>query len=104
MSNHLGMRFNNSMDGFKYWTRTFPPLDPHAVKKTGYKKSGDYYLEVQLVQGFITENAFVSPNVYKYNAEDADFEHVYGEEKERLLATVFKQKVADFEAKHLSAR
>ena len=101
MANYKNMRFSNTTEGFKSWNKNFPPMDPSAVKATGYQKKDDYYLECQLVQGFLGAGKFVSTSVRMYDPESADFEYVGMDKANELLNTVFKNKVESFKAKHL---
>jgi hypothetical protein len=101
MANYKNARFSNSMDGFKSWTRNFPPLSSSDVKATGYKKYDNYYLELQLVKGFLSpDSKFVSASVREYDPADADFSYVGTEKEKELLDTVFKSKVDSFTTKH----
>jgi hypothetical protein len=100
MANYKGIKFNNSMDEFKRWSKEFPPMDQEAVKAVGLKKHDNYYLELQLVQGFLTDDSFVSASVREYDPEDKNFEYVGVDIEKELLGTVFKSKVESFAAKH----
>lgn len=83
MGNYKGIKFANTMEGFKRWTKEFPPMDKDAVKAKGYQKKDDLYLELQLVQGFITDSKFVSASVRKFDHESENFENVGFEEEKR---------------------
>lgn len=100
MGNYKGIKFANTMEGFKRWTKEFPPMDKDAVKAKGYQKKDDLYLELQLVQGFITDSKFVSASVRKFDHESENFENVGFEEEKELLGTIFSSKVKQFEQKH----
>lgn len=101
MANYKNLKFNNTMNDFKRWNKEFPPMNPEAVKATGYKNHEDYYLECQLVQGFLGAGKFVNASVRVYDQEDKNFEYVGMDKENELLNTVFKSKVESFKAKHL---
>lgn len=101
MGNYKNLKFENSMNGFKQWNKEFPPMDKDAVKAEGYKKHEDYYLECQLVQGFLGANKFVNTSVRVYDPESKNFEYVGMDKENELLSTVFKSKVESFKNKHL---
>jgi hypothetical protein len=100
MANYKGIKFNNSMDDFKRWSKEFPPMDQDAVRAVGRKRHEDYYLELQLVQGFITDDSFVSASVRQYDPEQQNFENVGNELEKELLDSVFEKKLSSFISKH----
>lgn len=100
MANYKGIKFNNSMEDFKRWSKEFPPMDKDAVKAVGRKRHDDYYLELQLVQGFLTDDKFVSASVRQYDPEHQNFEYVGMDLEKELLDTVFENKLNSFSSKH----
>jgi hypothetical protein len=101
MSNYKNMKFSNTTEDYRRWIKNFPPLDPDAVKATAVKKYENYYLECQLVQGFITDSKFINTSVRVYDRDEQNFEYVETEKQKELLNTVFKNKVDSFKNKHL---
>lgn len=99
MANYKGLTFSNTTEGFKRWSKEFPPLEKPV--KTGYKKHDDYYLELQLVKGFLGSSPFVSTSVRQYDPEDKDFRVVDNATEKELLNTVFSSKVENFKNKWL---
>jgi hypothetical protein len=76
-------------------------MDENAVKAQGFKKYNDYYLELQLVQGFLApDSKFIAASVREYSPNDQDFSYVGMEKEKELLETVFKSKVDSFKSKH----
>jgi hypothetical protein len=100
MANSKNMTFPNTTEGFRQWDRTFPPMSPEDVKAIGFKKHGDYYLQLQLVEGFLSPGKFVSAHVRKYDHGERDFNNIPNEEERHLIDTVFSHHVKAFETKH----
>lgn len=101
MGNYKGLKFTNNMDSFKNWCNAFPLLDAYAVKATGYKNEGNYYMELQLVEGFLNGPKFIATSIREYNHETKDFENISMEKEKELLETVFKNKYESFKEKYL---
>lgn len=106
MGNYKNLKFRNTTPEFKRWTKEFPPLDPDAVKDQSFRRltidTDTYYCELQLVQGFITDNKFISQNFRKYDRESENFESVYLEESKDLAQRYeFINQYNKFAAKHL---
>lgn len=105
MGNYKGIKFNNTMEGFKRWNKEFPPMDKDAVKAQGFKREqiqdDTYYMELQLVQGFLSpDSKFISANIRKYDPESQNFEYVGIDKEKELIDTVFHSKIGSFREKH----
>ena len=97
--NHKNMTFNNDMQGFKSWCKEFPPLDPEAVTKKAFQKKEDYYLELQLVEGFLGADSFVNASVREFDHENRNFEYVGMDKEKELLSSIFRNKVEHFKTR-----
>jgi hypothetical protein len=100
MANYKGIKFNNTTEDFKRWTKEFPPLDKDAVVAQGFKKEGNYYMELQLVDGFLGAGKFVSATIREYVPAEADFESISYDKEKELLAGPFKNKLEAFKTKY----
>lgn len=106
MANYKGIKFNNSTEEFKRWTKEFPPLDPGAVKKQSFKRvtldnGTTAYCELQLVKGFLSGDAFISQNFRLYDEENKDFDSFRFDEEEKLKDhDAFKKQYSAFLSKN----
>lgn len=99
MGNYKNMTFSNTMEGFKAWSKEFPPMDKDAVTKTAFQKKDGYYLELQLVEGFLGAEPFVNASVRQYDEYSRNFEYVGMEKEKELLSSIFRNKVEHFKTR-----
>jgi hypothetical protein len=98
MSNYKGMKFPNTLTGFKSWCREFRHMCHSDVRVTDYYQHGNYYLECnKVVIRELSGKPFLGTSLRGYTEKDQDFgEHYLTEEEADILRLYFSERVEEF--------
>ena len=98
MSNHKGLKFPNTLEGFKAWAKAFQHMMTSDIKASAYYTSGDYYLECnKVVIKELSGKPFLGTSVRGYNEEDRDFSnHYVADEEKEILRIYFSKQIDEF--------
>ena len=67
--NYKGLKFTNTLNEFKRWCKTFPPLEIGSNRE--FAEDGDYYLSMEVCKG-LGASRFMGVTVAHFDDDDFD--------------------------------